>query len=192
MKQDECDLIIGKLAVKVPDKVIPAPGKVIPIPIHVPIKRMNWILTKWLRRGWWRPATGLTRQGLRVGGFVRDNERRMPKFDRRVVIVHFKTMPATIGILMEHGDNGWYFYTQPTLRRRTSWSVSPKDIAYIEPHPAPAALWRRLNYLAWMKHGYVDFFHSKRGSLWRPLPPYADLLVGACFPWCQCQHLGVG
>ena len=177
MKSDECAYLTGKN-------------------IELRPKRRDYLLKKWTRKGWYRESlftSNFTPEGRRIRELILkvENSYDIPEeYDGRVVTVYGKTAwigHGRAGIFRNQGDMGWYFYTVLSVRRKSCWFIEKKDIAYIDLHPNPHKIWRKINYEYWQHHKIPDFFHNKVGFLYR-VEGYKE---GECLPTCQCKFLGI-
>lgn len=185
MREDEYNLLIGKFEEQ-----------------NIPKKRMEYLISKWERKGWCAGKT-LTDKFYYVQELALNKRKYMLKYEKHVVVARFIGSPQAIGILENHGDNGWHLFTKKLIKFDMSQSFNFEDIAYIELHPSPEKIWRKMNYLFWRFHRFPDRFHSKISIMdsdtiskyevidgkWKVTYTNPFGIVGECYPDCQCKTL---
>ena len=189
MKKDEMNMVLG------------VAGDMHP-------KRRSHILSKWWKKGWLKNGKTTT-EFNRVKSLIVNKGDLIRTMDGRVVIVHFDDtwgFPPTCGIIEDHNDNGWHFYTASRGNSNRCYFLGHSNlpgISYVELHPNPRKIWERMNYLYWKRDGRSDRFHQKIGTI----DPFTTCdysqankgiftysnphgKIGECYSWCQCKHLG--
>src|SRR4051794_39135242 len=100
MKLDEYNILLG-------------------IPQELPPKRRDYIFRKWEKRGWIKEGE-FTDELRRIKDLVINKKHYIHKWDGRVVTVHFIEdqwgIGQSVGILEDHGDNGWHLFTAGTCQ----------------------------------------------------------------------------
>jgi len=178
MKIDEYNLIVNKTSFN-----------------ELPEKRGNYILKKWVKKGWIDSALMKTHEYYRVENLILNLFDDGYKFCNRVVNIYFDEnrwgFSQSTGVMEDIYDSGFWFYTTNKCKKSSSYfldyslSFEESGIAYIEYHPNPHKIWRRLNYLMWKKEKKEDYFHDKYSWLWCKDPE----LHGKCTDQCQCKFL---
>lgn len=191
MKQDEIDLMLGKK-------------------IEMHPKRRKFILNKWASKGW-GVAPNYTETFLKIKSILSKEKRIDNNLDGQVVVMHSTYYPPMIGILEDHGDNGWHLYTSKSIKKDWSYYVGESrnlenHICYFEPHPNPRKIFNKLNYLAWKYLKRQDRFHKKISEwdydsirpyriedgqfVWLP-PTNPNGNIGDCRSYCQCKRFSI-
>ena len=165
-------------------------------------KRSLYLIKKWIKKGWIRKPScatecvypAFTDEFKRIQELVKNKDKYLEELEGQVITIYFIDGNPMMGILEEDSDGDLYFYTQ-----KSSWYIIKEDIAYIEKHPDPKNLWRRLNYFYWKFHNIENRFHKtihfmghgwtsefKDGQYTRTNEFGEE---GECYPDCPCKTI---